>query len=109
MQAQLLAVVAVTAAQAGDVVRADELANLKYSVDVLTEPEACRLEDLDPGIYGVIVEHESGYPRGLLLPNLQGIDTAAQQVEIAAGKAGIDLNEKLRFFRFRADRFSEMI
>lgn len=88
-------------------VRADELANLKYSVDVLSEPEPCTLADLDPRIYGVIVEHESGYPRGLLLPNLQGVDTATQQVDIAANKAGLDVNEKIRLFRFRADRFSE--
>jgi len=88
-------------------VRAAELANLKYSVDVLSEPEPCTLDDLDPKIYGVIAEHESGYPHGLLLPNLQGIDTAAEQVAIAARKAGLDVNEKIRFFRFRADRFSE--
>lgn len=88
-------------------VRKEELANLKYSVDVLSEPEFCALEDLDPKIYGVIVEHESGYPRGLLLPNLQGVDSAAQQVEIAMHKAGLDLNEKIKLFRFRADRFSE--
>ena len=88
-------------------VRADELANLKYSVDVLTEPEACRLEDLDPKIYGVIVEDESGYGRGLLLPNLTGVETATQQVEIAARKAGLKSKVKVRLFRFRADRFSE--
>jgi AmmeMemoRadiSam system protein A len=88
-------------------VRADELANLKYSVDVLSEPEPCTLEDLDPNIYGVIVEHESGSPRGLLLPNLQGVNTAAQQVEIAARKAGLDPKGNLKLFRFRADRYSE--
>ena len=88
-------------------VGADELANLRYSVDVLTEPELCEMEDLDPKIYGVIVEHESGYPRGLLLPDLQGVDTAKQQVEIAARKAGLDPNGKLKLFRFRADRYPE--
>ena len=88
-------------------VRADELANLRYSVDVLSEPEPCTLADLDPKLYGVIVEHESGYPRGLLLPNLQGVETPRQQVDIAARKAGIDPKEKLKLFRFRSDRFSE--
>ncbi len=88
-------------------VRADELPNLKYSVDVLSEPELCTLEQLDPKVYGIIVEHESGYPRGLLLPNLQGIETAADQVAIAARKAGLDPNGDLKLFRFRADRFSE--
>jgi len=88
-------------------VRADELAQLKYSVDVLSEPEPCTLEDLDPRIYGVIVEDESGYPRGLLLPNLQGIESAKQQLDIAARKAGLDPKRSLNLFRFRADRYSE--
>ena len=88
-------------------VNANELANLKYSVDVLSQPEPCTLKDLDPEIYGVIVESESGYPRGLLLPNLQGVDTARQQVDIAARKAGLDPNGNLRLFRFRADRYPE--
>jgi AmmeMemoRadiSam system protein A/AmmeMemoRadiSam system protein B len=88
-------------------VRADELPNLKYSVDVLSEPELCTFEQLDPKVFGVIVEHEGGYPRGLLLPNLQGIETAADQVAIAARKAGLDPTGALKLFRFRADRFSE--
>jgi AmmeMemoRadiSam system protein A/AmmeMemoRadiSam system protein B len=88
-------------------VRADELANLKYSVDILSEPEPCTLDDLDPRIYGVIVEHESGYPRGLLLPNLRDIDTAAEQVAIAARKAGLQPQGNLKMFRFRADRYTE--
>jgi AmmeMemoRadiSam system protein A/AmmeMemoRadiSam system protein B len=88
-------------------VRADELAHLKYSVDVLSEPEPCDLEDLDPRIYGVIVEQERGHLRGLLLPNLPGVDTASQQVDIAARKAGFNPKGNMKLFRFGADRFSE--
>jgi MEMO1 family protein len=87
-------------------VSAEELPNLKYSVDVLSAPEPCTLADLDPKIYGVIVEDESGH-RGLLLPNLEGIKTAAEQVEIASRKAGIALGSPVKLFRFRADRYSE--
>ena len=87
-------------------VRADELANLKYSVDVLSAPELCGVGDLDPKTYGVIVEDESGR-RGLLLPNLEGIKTAAEQVEIASRKAGIASGKRVKLFRFRADRYSE--
>ena len=47
------------------------------------------MEDLDPSVFGVIVEDESGSRRGLLLPDIPGIDNAQQQVEIAARKAGI--------------------
>jgi MEMO1 family protein len=87
-------------------VRADELPNLKYSVDVLSAPEPCTLGDLDPKTYGVIVEDESGR-RGLLLPALEGIKAAAEQVEIASRKAGIAPGSPVKLWRFRADRYSE--
>ena len=88
-------------------VRRDELPSLKYSVDVLSTPEVCTIEDLDPKIYGVIVEDEKGLHRGLLLPNLEGIRTATDQVEIASRKAGITPGANLRISRFRAERFPE--
>jgi len=88
-------------------VRPDELPHLKYSVDVLSAPEPCDLDDLDPKVYGVIIEDEIGFRRGLLLPNLEGITSASQQVEIASRKAGIPPGTPVRLFRFRADRYSE--
>jgi AmmeMemoRadiSam system protein A len=88
-------------------VSAEELPNLKYSVDVLSQPELVRLEDLDPNTYGVIVEDADGGRRGLLLPKLKGIDTAANQVEIASRKAGIEPGTKVNLWRFRADRYRE--
>ena len=84
-----------------------ELPGLKYSVDVLSAPEPTTLGELDPKIYGVIVEDEGGSNRGLLLPNLAGIDSAVQQVEIASRKAGIKPNASLKLYRFRSDRYSE--
>ena len=88
-------------------VRADELPNLKYSVDVLFGPEPAQFEDLDPNQYGVIVEEEGGPNRGLLLPHLEGVDTVAKQLEITYRKAGIALGTPVKLFRFRADRYSE--
>jgi AmmeMemoRadiSam system protein A/AmmeMemoRadiSam system protein B len=88
-------------------VRRDELPRLKYSVDVLSAPEVCTIEDLDPAIYGVIVEDEKGLKRGLLLPNLEGIRSATEQVEIALQKAGITPGTPVKISRFRADRYSE--
>lgn len=85
----------------------EELANLRYSVDVLTAPEPATFEDLDPAIYGVIVEDELGARRGLLLPDIEGVDTARKQVEIAAGKADIPWETKLKLSRFRVSRFKE--
>jgi AmmeMemoRadiSam system protein A/AmmeMemoRadiSam system protein B len=88
-------------------VRPDELPNLKYSVDVLSAPEPCKLDDLDPKIYGVVVEDETGFRRGLLLPNLEGISLASHQVEVASQKAGIPRGTPVKLYRFRSDRHSE--
>lgn len=74
-------------------VTADELPELVYDVDVLTKPED--IPDgswLDPKRYGVIVSTDDGR-RGLLLPDLNGIDTVEEQIDIAARKGHIDLND----------------
>lgn len=84
----------------------NELKDLEYSVDVLKEPEPIKsLEELDPQKYGVIVR--KGYRSGLLLPNLEGIDTPQQQVYIACQKAGIDPMEDFEMLRFEVIRYKE--
>jgi MEMO1 family protein len=60
-------------------------------------------------MFGVIVEDESGSRRGLLLPDIPGIDNAAQQVEIAARKAGIGHGEPVKLYRFRVERHRESL
>ena len=90
-------------------VRTEELSNLRYSVDVLFPAEETSMEDLDPAVFGVIVEDESGGRRGLLLPDIPGITDAKQQVEIAARKGGIDQGEAIKLWRFRVERFRERI
>ena len=92
-----------------DPVRTEELSNLRYSVDVLFPAEETELEDLDPAVYGVIVEDESGGHRGLLLPDIPGITDAKQQVAIAARKAGIEQGRPIKLWRFRVERFRERI
>ncbi|HJX92763.1 MAG TPA: AmmeMemoRadiSam system protein A [Pyrinomonadaceae bacterium] len=88
-------------------VTAYELSNLRYSVDVLLPAESSSFEELDPRVYGVIVEDESGRHRGLLLPDIPGVDTAKQQVEIATRKAGIPQGTKIKLSRFKVERFRE--
>jgi len=90
-----------------DPVSASELPDLRYSVDILSATEPATFADLNPKVYGVIVEDESGTRRGLLLPDIAGVDTVAQQVEIAARKAGIPTGSPLKLSRFRVDRFRE--
>lgn len=82
----------------------EELSQLEYSVDVLTKPEAVESEaDLDAKRYGVIVE--SGWLKGLLLPDLEGVDTVEQQLEITRAKAGIDPDEPVKLYRFEVRRY----
>lgn len=90
-----------------DPVQPEELSTLRYSVDVLFPPEATVMEELDPSMYGVIVEAKSGDRRGLLLPDIPGIEKAEQQVEIAARKAGIRHGEPIRLYRFTVERYRE--
>ena len=90
-----------------DPVSGNKLQDLSYSVDILTAPEPTTFRELNPKVYGVIVEDESGTLRGLLLPDIAGVESASQQVEIAARKAGIARGEPLKLSRFRVDRFLE--
>lgn len=85
-------------------VTASELPNLVYSVDILTPPEPSRREELDPRRYGVIVR--SGGRSGLLLPDLEGVDTVDQQLSIALQKAGISPEEKYSIQRFEVKRYT---
>ena len=81
----------------------DELEWLEISVDVLGEPEEISSRDeLDVKRYGVIVT--SGSRRGLLLPDLDGVDTVDQQVDIAMRKGGISPRDKYRLERFKVIR-----
>ena len=88
-------------------VSGDELPSLLYSVDVLGTLEPARFEELNPSAFGVVVTDQSGSRRGLLLPDIESIETAGQQVGVAARKAGIKPGEPLRLYRFRTRRFSE--
>jgi AmmeMemoRadiSam system protein A len=82
----------------------DELNDLVYSVDVLAPAEPVKTaEELDVKRYGVIVT--SGRRRGLLLPNLDGVDTVRQQLDIALQKAGIRPTEDYTMERFEVVRY----
>ena len=82
----------------------DELKDLDYSVDVLTHPEPVKSQDqLDPKKYGVIVQ--AGWRRGLLLPDLEGVDSVDQQIDICRQKAGIAPHEPVKLYRFEVKRY----
>ena len=84
-------------------IKEDELKDLEINVDVLTTPEKIDSKDkLDPKKYGVIVSKD--YKRGLLLPDLDGIDTVDEQIRIAKDKAGIAASEEVSLERFEVVR-----
>lgn len=89
-------------------VSTQELAFLRYSVDVLSSPEPARgPEDLDPSRYGVIIEAIDGLRRGLLLPGIDGIDSVEQQWQAVHTKAGIRPGSPVRVARFTVMRFGK--
>lgn len=83
----------------------DELSDIEISVDVLDRPHKTTKEDLDPKEYGIIVSQ--GQKRGLLLPDLEGVDSVDEQIQIACDKAGINPNGDYEIERFKVTRYKE--
>ena len=79
--------------------------DLDISVDVLERPHKAKKEELDPKKYGVIAIQ--GHKKGLLLPDLEGVYTVEQQLQIACEKAGISLDEEYDIERFKVTRYKE--
>ena len=87
-----------------DPITPDELPDLDYSVDVLTSPVPVDdASQLDAKKYGVIVE--AGWRRGLLLPDLEGVDTPEEQISICRQKGGISPEEPVQLYRFEVKRY----
>ena len=79
-----------------------EIEDIAFSVDVLTKPVKALKEELNPKKYGVIVR--SGQNTGLLLPDLEGIDTIDEQINIVLKKAGILTNDCYSIEKFEVIR-----
>lgn len=82
-----------------------ELNELEYSVDILSPPEPVKsLEELDPKKYGIIVV--KGWQRGLLLPDIEGVNSVDEQLAIAKLKAGIDpYDTDFEIYKFTVQRY----
>lgn len=84
-----------------------ELANLEISVDILGEPELIKnISELEAKKYGVIVKSKDGRT-GLLLPDIEGVDSPEQQISISRQKAGISPDEPIDLYRFKVKRYEE--
>lgn len=84
-----------------------ELSDIDISVDVLSEPEPIKkISELDPKKYGVIVSTPDGR-KGLLLPDIEGVDSVDEQLSIACQKAGILPSEDYSIEKFAVSRYQE--
>ncbi|TDJ57664.1 MAG: AmmeMemoRadiSam system protein A [Nitrospina sp.] len=85
-------------------VSVEELEDLSYSVDVLRPLEKISsASDLDPKVYGLVVR--SNGKQGVLLPDLEGVDSIADQIRICRDKGKIADDKPLEMYRFRVDRY----
>lgn len=85
-------------------VKLEEIDKLSISVDILSPLEPVGdISQLNPKKYGVVVS--SGFKKGLLLPDLEGVDTPEQQINIARQKAGIYADENFTIERFTVKRY----
>jgi len=85
-------------------VSVEELEDLSYSVDVLRPLEKISsASKLDPKVYGLVVRSNS--KQGVLLPDLEGVDSIADQIRICRDKGKIADDEPLEMYRFRVDRY----
>lgn len=83
----------------------DDLEDLQYTVDILSPPEKVKdISELDTKKYGIIVSKD--FRKGLLLPDLEGVDTVDEQLRIAKMKAGIDPSDTaVEIFKFIVERY----
>ncbi len=83
-----------------------DLTNLRCHVDILTKPELTNdLSSLDPVKYGILIEGQDGR-KGLLLPDLEGVDTTNQQIAICRRKASIGPNDPIKIYKFCVKRYT---
>lgn len=83
-----------------------EVSSLVYSVDVLLKPRPATRKELNPKKYGLIVSTNDGR-RGLLLPDILGVETVKEQIEICCHKAGIAPDEEIKLESFTIERYGE--
>jgi len=106
-----------------DPIEEKELSSLSYIVYILNEPELVKdVSELDPKKYGIIIKSQgfssldvifNPAPRlyqksGLLLPDLEGVDTVEKQISIACQKGGIDsMKEQIVIYKFTVEKYEE--
>jgi len=93
-----------------DSIRTEELPYLSYTVSVLSEPKQIKdISELNPKKYGIIIKTNEYFQKcGLLLPDLEGVETVGKQVSIACQKAGINPdNERFLIYKFTVEKYED--
>ena len=87
-------------------IRPQELPELDFSVDVLTQPEKIKSKSaLDCKRYGIIIKNRE--KQGVLLPNLEGIESVEEQIRICRKKAGLKPDDPIDIYRFESKRYTQ--
>ena len=88
-------------------IKKTELPHLSYIVYFLNKPEKVSdLAELDPKKFGIIVK--AGRRSGLLLPDLEGVNTVAEQIAICCQKGGIMLKQdNVEIYKFTVEKHEE--
>lgn len=86
-------------------IQPEELREIEYSVDILSEPIKVKdISELDHKKYGILVI--KGFKKGLLLPDLEGVNSVSEQLKIAKSKAGISLtDDEVEIYKFTVERY----
>ncbi len=89
-----------------DPIKKNELENIDISIDVLSRPELVdNIQTLNPKKYGILIKSKDGARSGLLLPDLNGVDTIHDQIAIALNKAQISAHEPINIYKFTVTRY----
>lgn len=83
----------------------DELAEIDICVDVLDRPHKATKKTLNPKKYGILITQ--GHKRGIVLPNINGVNTPLSQIKLACEKANINMKEKYEIEKFEVTRYIE--
>jgi AmmeMemoRadiSam system protein A len=92
-----------------DQISVSELPRLSYEVSILSNPEQIKdVSDLDAKKFGIIVKSASSGNCGLLLPDLEGVNTPQEQIDICCKKGDINpKKENLLIYRFTAEKYKQ--
>lgn len=103
----LNAISAATTDKRYSIIKLEEIENIVITVHILHKPELIKdISELNPKIYGIIAESESG-KIGILLPGARNIEDPIEQINCVREKAGMPTSEEVKIYKFKTDKYTE--